>query len=86
MFLKFYIVQKIVDKNFRNLKAFKQEADDDLGVYVLINLPEVTTMLSLVAIHLTKVEIEFFPSIGHVIKGSCDLKGRKFLWLSHHLS
>ena len=86
MFLKFYIVQKKVNKNFRNLKAFKQEADDDLGVYVLINLPEVTTMLSLVAIHLTKVEIEIFPSIGHVIKGSCDLKGRKFLWLSHHLS
>ena len=51
----------------------KQEVSDDLGVYVLELLTEVSTLPSLVATSLVKKEMFFqfftWPHVGHMIKG-----------------
>ena len=53
----------------------QQEVGDGLSVCVLNILPKVSSLLSLLAINVMKVEIQIFqtvmsPHVGHLIKGS----------------
>lgn len=55
-------MQKRLIKNCRNLKALKQEVNDDLGVCILNTLPEVNTMPRYIVSLLITQNIENTPS------------------------
>ena len=62
----------------------KQEVGYDLNICKLNLLSKVSTLSSIVAISLEKMEMQIYKivtwlHIGHVIKGSCGFKGRSFL-------
>ena len=62
----------------------KKEIDDDLSNCVVKLLPELSTLSSVVAISIAKVEILIFEiatwtHIGHLIKKSRGFKGEKLL-------
>ena len=74
------IGKKLLESIQKHYREERQEVGDKLSFLGLKLLPEVSTLPSLVALSIVKLEQKtvqntMWSYIGHLIKGSCDIKG-----------